>query len=57
MIKYKLLIIALAGSVLSYYIINLFINPITILQYLGIETIITIFHTLYNKAKLGAKTN
>jgi hypothetical protein len=57
MIKYKLLIIALVGSVLSYYIINLFISPITILQYLGIEIIITIFHTLYNKAKLGTKTN
>jgi len=57
MIKFKLLIIALVGSVLSYYIINLFLFPINILQYIGIEVVISIFHAMFNKIKVEINTN
>jgi len=51
MIKYKLLLAAILGSVLGYYIINLFIVPISVFEYLGIEGVVTIFHSIYNKLK------
>lgn len=51
MIKLKLLLAALLGSILAYYIINVFLIPVTLFQYLIIETIITIFHSLYNVLK------
>jgi hypothetical protein len=51
MIKFKLLLAAILGSVLAYYIINVFIMPVTIFQYLIIETIITFVHSLYNVLK------
>lgn len=51
MIKYKLLLAAILGSVLGYYIINLFIVPVSVFEYLGIEGVVTIFHSIYNKLK------
>jgi hypothetical protein len=51
MIKLKLLLAAILGSILAYYIINVFLMPVTIFQYLIIETIITFFHSLYNVLK------
>jgi hypothetical protein len=51
MIKYILLLTALLGSVLGYYIINLMIVPVSVFEYLGIEGVITIFHSIYNKLK------
>lgn len=43
--------IAVLGSIISYYTVNLFIVSISFMQYLIIELIITIMHALYNKAK------
>ena len=49
--KGLLLLIAVLGSIISYYTVNLFIVSISFMQYLTIELIITIMHALYNKAK------
>ena len=49
--KLKLLLAVILGSILAYYIIDIFLMPITIFQYVIIETIITLFHSLYNKLK------
>jgi len=51
MIKYKLLLTAILGSILGYYIINLTIVSVSVLEYIAIEVVITIFHSLYNKLK------
>lgn len=51
MIKFKLLIAAVLGSILGYFLINLFIVTVNIPQYIGIETVVTIFHMIYNKLK------
>lgn len=47
----KLFIIAVIGTVLSYYIINTFVIEISFIKYFGIELIITFMHELYNYAK------
>lgn len=47
----KLLPTAILGSVISYHIINWFIVPVDILGYLGIEVVLTLFHSLYNITK------
>jgi hypothetical protein len=47
----KLLPAAILGTVISYFIINWFIVPISFLGYLGIEATITLFHSLYNVLK------
>ena len=49
--KLKLLGVAILGSVIGYTVISLFILPITILQYIAIEAIISILHLMYNTAK------
>jgi hypothetical protein len=49
--KLKLLGIAILGSVIGYTVISLFILPVTILQYIAIEAIISILHLMYNTAK------
>ena len=46
--------IAIVGSIISYYAVNLFIVSLSFLQYFIIEIIITIMHELYNQVK---KTN
>jgi hypothetical protein len=51
MIKTKLFMIAVMGWVLVYYSINLLVINISVLQFAGIEAIITVSHMLYNKAK------
>ena len=45
-------LLAIVGSVLSYIIVNSFIVPVTILQYVLIEIVISTLHALYNKAKV-----
>jgi len=52
--KLMLLMIAIVGSIISYYAVNLFIVSLSFLQYFIIEIIITIMHELYNQVK---KTN
>jgi len=49
--KLKLLGVAILGSVIGYTVISLFILPVTILQYIAIEAIISILHLMYNTAK------
>jgi hypothetical protein len=49
--KGLLLMIAVVGSIISYYTVNLFIVSISFMQYFAIEIIITAMHQLYNQAK------
>jgi len=51
MIKLLLVMTAILGSILGYYIINLFITPVDVYQYIGIEAVVTVFHMVYNKVK------
>ena len=46
-----LLIVALVGSYISFVSIDKFILEISLIQYVFIEIIITMFHWLYNKVK------
>lgn len=50
--RLKLLSIAIAGTLIGYTIVNSFIIPVSIWQYLGIELTITLLHILYNRAKI-----
>ena len=43
--------IAIVGSIFSYYTVNLFIVSLSFLQYFIIEIIITMMHELYNQVK------
>lgn len=47
-----LLLAAVVGTVLSYYIVNTFIIEISFLRYIVIELVIALFHNLYNRLKL-----
>jgi hypothetical protein len=49
--KFKLLAIALVGSILAYFIINWFIVPMSIVSYFLIELTISLFHKLYEIVK------
>jgi len=49
--KLMLLMIAIVGSIISYYTVNLFIVSLSFLQYFIIEIIITMMHELYNQVK------
>jgi hypothetical protein len=49
--KLKLLGVAILGSVIGYTVISLFVLPLSILQYIAIEAIISILHLMYNTAK------
>jgi hypothetical protein len=49
--KLKLLGVAILGSVIGYLVITMFVIPLTILQYIAIEAIISILHLMYNTAK------
>jgi hypothetical protein len=51
MIRMKLMIAAIMGSVLGYFAIKLFIVNVNVLQYLCIEGIVTVFHLIYNKLR------
>jgi hypothetical protein len=47
-VKFHRWAIAILGSVLAYFIINVFIVPLKVWQYVAIEVLITMFHFLYN---------
>ena len=55
--KLMLIIIAIVGSLCAFALVDLFILEMTIAQYIVIETIISGFHWLYNKAKKDVLTN
>jgi hypothetical protein len=55
MIRFKLLSAAILGSILGYIIINSYITSMSVIQYLGIELIVTFFHGLYNYIKVSLK--
>ncbi len=47
-----LLLAAVVGTVLSYYIVSRFIIEISFLRYIVVELVIALFHNLYNRLKL-----
>jgi hypothetical protein len=47
--------LAILGTVLSWFIINLFVVTITIGHFVIIEIIISVFHHMYNRAKEQCK--
>lgn len=52
--RYKLLIIAVLGTLIGYWVVNSFIQPMGFLRYMVIEFVISILHALYNYAKKEA---
>ena len=55
--KAKLFMIAILGSVIAFLLIDLFIINISVINYIFIELIITVMHSLYNIAKDQIKIN
>lgn len=55
--KAKLFMIAVLGSVIAFLLIDLFIINISVINYIFIELIITVMHSLYNIAKDQIKIN
>jgi hypothetical protein len=49
--KLKLLTISIIGSIIGYYVIDLFILDLSIIQYLLIEVVVSVIHYMYQKAK------
>lgn len=49
--------LAIIGSVISFYIVDLFIVPVTIGKYIAIEFVITMLHFMYNRAKIQTLNN
>ena len=49
--KFKLITIAIIGSMLGYLIVNWFIVPMSIVSYLLIELTMSLFHRLYEIVK------
>ena len=52
--KLKLILLAILGTAIGYWITNMFIQSMSFWQYLAIEFMITIMHALYNAAKKEA---
>lgn len=52
--RYKLLLVAILGTLIGYYVTSTFIQSMSFLQFIAIEFVITILHTLYNFAKKEA---
>lgn len=50
--KLLLIIIAVLGTIFGWIITDSFIIALSIYQFLAIELIITVFHELYNLAKI-----
>lgn len=50
--SFKLMCVAILGSILCYFIITLYIIEISIMKYIVIEFIISIFHAIYERVKL-----
>jgi len=55
--KTKLFMIAIMGSVIAFMLIDLLIINISVFNYIFIELIITVMHSLYNIAKIQIKPN
>jgi hypothetical protein len=49
--------VAILGTVLSFFIVDMFIVPITIGRYLAIEIVISTLHYMYNKVKIQTFNN
>ena len=52
--RFKLLLVAIFGTLVGYWVINTFIQSMSFWQYIAIEFVITILHMLYNSAKKEA---
>jgi len=53
----KLFMIAIMGSVIAFMLIDLLVINISVFNYILIELIITVMHSLYNIAKIQIKPN
>ena len=53
----KLFMIAIVGSVIAFMLIDLLVINISVLNYIFIELIITVMHSLYNIAKIQIRPN
>lgn len=52
--RYKLLLVAILGTLIGYYVTNTFIQSMSFLQFIAIEFVVSILHLLYNIAKSQA---
>jgi hypothetical protein len=55
-INLKKIFIGIIGSTLCYLLINNYIIQMSVLKYILIEIIITLFHLLYEKIKHSTET-
>lgn len=53
----KLFMIAIVGSVIAFMLIDLLVININVLNYIFIELIVTVMHSLYNIAKIQIRPN
>ena len=53
----KLFMIAIVGSVIAFMLSDLLVINITVVNYIFIELIITVMHSLYNIAKIQIRPN
>jgi hypothetical protein len=51
MTRVRLLFLAIIGTLLGYYITDLFIVNLALWQFIVIELVISIFHEIYNIGK------
>lgn len=51
MTRIKLLLTGILGSILCYYIVDMFILHISVKQYVLIEFVLSLIHWMYNIAK------
>jgi hypothetical protein len=49
--------LAILGTMISFFIVDMFIIPITIGKYIAIEVVISVLHYMYNKAKIQTINN
>jgi hypothetical protein len=49
--------LAILGTMISFFIVDMFIIPITLGKYIAIEVVITTLHYMYNKAKIQTINN
>jgi hypothetical protein len=49
--------LAILGTVLSFFIVDMFIVSVTIGEYIAIEVVISTLHYMYNKAKIQTINN
>jgi hypothetical protein len=52
MIKFKLFLVAAAGTLVSWLLIKTFILNINVLQFIAVEFIVGFSHYVYNDVKL-----